>query len=237
MIRRFFLAAPLMKERYKLENEEYRHAKVLRLQVGDLLTLVNGKGQIAIARVEHLSKTAIDVVVESVETTQRSPYTTCIAMALIQPSRLEVFIEKAVEIGIDAIDFYAAEKGDKKTGAKQRAEKIAISAVKQCGRAYLPTFRYFSRLQDIPNDQNRLYYGYIGGNKQALQAGSQIEKCSCRFYIGPEKGFSEKELAHLEKWNALPVTLARHVLRAETAGMLAAYFLEKNIHLPLYSSL
>lgn len=219
MIDRFFLPQIFQKEIVLLEKEEQKHAKVLKIQKGDIITLVNGKNQLAKAKVVELNKQALHVAIVSIEEGPFSRCTNTLASALIKQSRLETLVEKAVEIGIDRLLFFVADKSEKTGLNHERLNRIAISALKQSGRWTLPTIEKIASMGEVFSEDQTVFYGEINCKKT-------IEKRSDKacFLIGPEKGWSKKEREILQK-KAFAIELSQNVLRAETAGIIAAHLL------------
>lgn len=222
MTRRFYLDLELKKGLYTLTDDEYRHARVLRLQTGDNVSLVNGKGALGKAIVKEITKNTLTVEVQEVLHEEQALYISTLAAAIIKQSRLETLIEKSVEIGINRLFFYRGERSEKTKLSLPRAEKIAISALKQSGRLTLPDIQVFPSMQEIPHEHCLLYYGSPRSSSQ----NPPHPKRNAIFYVGPEKGFSHDEEIFLEKIGASPTLLALTTLRAETAGILASAFLE-----------
>lgn len=219
MIDRFFLPQIFQKEIVLLEKEEQKHAKVLKIQKGDIITLVNGKNQLAKAKVVEINKQALHAAIISIEERSFSKYTNTLALALIKQSRLETLVEKAVEIGIDRLLFFVADKSEKTGLNHERLNRIAISALKQSGRWTLPTIEKIASMDEVFSEDQTVFYGEIKCKKSIQKRNDK----AC-FLIGPEKGWSKKEREILQK-KAFPVELSQNVLRAETAGIIAAHLL------------
>lgn len=231
---RYFIESELKAaHRYKIEGKEFHHlAHVMRHKVEDEIELVNGQGFRSIAWIRNMNKEAAVVEVQETFYTPADPYTFILAQAACRSHRLEFILEKGTELGATAFWLFPADYSDKKNfksseegTLKERFKTIAISAMKQCGRLYLPLIELKPPLREWPKQEScALFYGDVRPIAplfyEILQK-KQEKHHSCCFLVGPEGGFSEKELALLSEWNAQGVRLHRHILRAETAALAA----------------
>lgn len=213
---RFFIDAELDGTLH-LSGPELHHLQVMRAKTGHDVELVNGRGSLAQARIQNLSKReAIFEVIEVKNIPTKDPLLN-LGVPLMRPSKLELVIEKCTELGGDAFYLYPSDHSEKKelsAHQKQRLNHIAISAMKQCGRLDLPPIHYvtFEKLLQL---NLPIYFGDAKG-----QYPPQKPKEEKLFISGPEKGFSEKEHTLLSQ-KASMITLGPYILRAETAPIAA----------------
>ncbi len=213
---RFFYDGPLAKgETITLAMEEQKHLlKVMRSQEGDLIEVVNGRGDLAFGIV-HDTHLFLKKVVSNPTRSNKL----ILAQALPKLSKLDFIIEKGTELGATDFWLFAGEKSEKKSLSEHqemRLKKISISALKQCGRLDLPKIQFFSSIKEIPTFEGEAYFG-------SLKEGAPVYhplKNSTLFFVGPEKGFSQKEIAYLETF-AKGVRLHQNILRTETAGIVS----------------
>lgn len=222
---RFFLDCPFVKNEEKvLSSEELHHIKVLRKKEQDSIEIINGQGQFAHATIIKLEKKHCLIRLDSVETKiKKRKITLCIA--LFESNRIEWVVEKATELDVDAICFYAASRSKKSTLSeheKTRLEKHAIASMKQCDRWDLPKLAFFSSLETIPF-KGPLYFGDIHAKKFPTL---DSEK-DCMIVIGPPSGFTQKEEEVLLSNQAIGISLSKNILRAETAAIVAVAFIAK----------
>jgi 16S rRNA (uracil1498-N3)-methyltransferase len=142
---------------------------------------------------------------------------------------LEIALEKCTEVGATQFVFFAADKSEKAQitpTQKVRLETIIRSAVKQSGRVYLPSFTLFLSLQEAVSSlkDHILYFGALDEASPDCYSisSTQDTKSPKGIIIGPEAGFSQKELCFLQE-HALPLTLHENILRAETAAIVGCY--------------
>lgn len=206
------------------------HLQVLRLQVGDVVTLFSGDGGEYTASLTHIEKKQAQLEVKTFSPREvELPYAITLAQALPEASKMDWIIEKAVELGVGGIQPLSAQRCVTRLNA-ERAEKrhahwqgIIIAASEQSGRnrlarlAPLSNFEQWVGQQDLhrrillsPRAETNLADWARHHPPQALS-----------LMIGPEGGFSEQEenlaLAH----GALAFGLGPRVLRTETAGLAA----------------
>lgn len=216
-----------------ITGQEFHHfAHVIRVKEGEIIELVNGRGQLAKATVESKGRHEAVVVVEDVESEEPPKKRVIIVQALPRLNRLEFILEKCTELGMDEIWLFPGDNSEKKRLSDSqiaRVETILISAMKQCGRLFLPTIQLKPNLSSWKLDLGGcLLYGDIAPSAPWLidtwlekKEVKNVEKQDCLFFIGPETGFSEKEHQFLKEIGAVGVKLHRNILRTDTAPMVA----------------
>ncbi|MEM6700341.1 MAG: 16S rRNA (uracil(1498)-N(3))-methyltransferase [Bacteroidota bacterium] len=214
-----------------LEAEEARHLQVLRKKVGDQIHLVDGKGFFYLAELLELHKKEAQLRILSGEQQTPSSFSLHIAIAPTKNiARLEWFLEKATEIGIQEITPIYCEHSERKRIRLDRLEKIVLSAMKQSNRAYLPklneetTFKQFVRAQ-----QDKQIFKYIAHceeeEKVEFYDNYQARK-DVLVLIGPEGDFSFSEIELAKNAGFLGVSLGKARLRTETAGIVACHTIQ-----------
>jgi len=215
---RFYCAGEL-KGKVLLHGQELHHLQhVMRIVVGEEVELVNGNGTLAHARVSAFKKEAVELEVTHTSHEPRPARTVSLAVPLMRPAKLELVLEKGTELGADAFVLYPAdgsEKSDLSANALERLRYVTVSALKQSGRLYLPSIAVVRELDEVVAREGTLWFGDTRPEAPWLQP--QPEK-QVTLITGPEKGFSEREVALLEK-KAQGVRLSPNILRAETAPM------------------
>jgi 16S rRNA (uracil1498-N3)-methyltransferase len=222
---RFYIPTPLkIHEKVILDKAEAHHAtKVLRLSPGESIMLVNGTGSSARAIIETAHKNALTAVVTTVNHVAAPSAPLTLIVPIMRPSKLEWVVEKGTELGVDAWRFFAAEQGEKESLSAHQIERlrlITVSALKQCGRLYLPPIAIYPTLADTAS-VSTIWYGDVGLQKQSLMR-SKTEPLF--FVTGPESGYSDTERTWLGS-RGTPFCLSENTLRAETAPIAAAAIL------------
>jgi len=209
-----------------LPEEESQHAvKVLRLQIGSEIAVVDGVGGFYKARITnpHPKHCGFEIFESQNEFGKRN-YKLHIAIAPTKNiERLEWFIEKATEIGIDEITPVVCRFSERKVVKEERLEKIIVSAAKQSVKAYFPKLNplcTFDELMKNHTDSLKFIAHCYDDNKKLLQ--QEITKSSSvLILIGPEGDFSKEEVQKAISLGFIPVSLGNSRLRTETAGVVA----------------
>jgi 16S rRNA (uracil1498-N3)-methyltransferase len=208
-----------------LNEDDSKHAiKVLRHKVGDTLNLVDGKGNWVTAKIVNTNFVNIKLDVQSIVNEYNKPE--CYIHIAIAPTknvdRIEWFLEKTVEMGIDEISFIQAAKSERKDLKMIRLEKIAVSAMKQSKKAYLPKLNPLIKLneflkRDFTNFEK--YVAYVDQENNSYLHELANKKKHYLVVIGPEGDFSKEEISLMTKKDFQCISLGKSVLRTETAGI------------------
>lgn len=229
---RFFIPQLYAAEMVIKDVDAKHISKVLRMQPGDKIQIVSDDGVTAIAEIVSLQ--ADNVVVTCLEKLAESHEPSVkitLAQGLAKGEKMDFIIQKAVEMGARSIVPVAMEhsvvrlegaKADKKV---ERWQKIAEAAAKQSKRDIIPQVQPVQTMQQMlaNNDLQHKIIAYECedrlGLKTALQSCDNLQELL--LIIGPEGGISEFELELARKNGAVPVSLGKRILRAETAGVVA----------------
>lgn len=215
-----------------LDAEESRHAlKVLRLKAGDLIEITDGKGNIYTAAVAEIKKNLCYFHLRATRQTDHKKFSVHIGIAPTKNmERMEWFVEKATEIGIDEISFILCKNSERKTLNLERLIKKAVSAMKQSGQARLPALHPLRPLVEILGFAEQRFIATVDhANTFHLQ---QVVKAhsNCLVLIGPEGDFSREELTLAAEYDFQKVTLGPNTLRTETAGLAACHIVNLRNH-------
>lgn len=211
-----------------LSPEESKHcAKVLRMAVGDEIYLTNGLGTLCRCRIMNPDARACEVeVVERMEEYGRRKKHLHIAVAPTKnTARIEWFLEKAVEIGVDEITPILCDHSERMLLKQERLDKIVVSAMKQSLKAYKPQVNepvklidFIEKVQDAPVCKMVCYCD--GDIRVPLHKVFHGES-DALVLIGPEGDFSSREIEKALRSGFKPVTLGECRLRTETAALYA----------------
>lgn len=212
-----------------LDAEESRHCiKVLRRKKGDTLRITDGKGFFydAIITTDDPKQCHFEVTAKVAEPTRG--YQIHIAISPTKNSdRIEWFVEKAVEIGIDFITLMECKNSERTRIKLERLEKIAVSAMKQSLKASIPKLQGLLSFQNVvvsANEENKFIAFVDQSNTQNLKKSIQT-KSTYIVLIGPEGDFSNDELKLAMQHDFLKVSLGDSRLRTETAGLAACHII------------
>lgn len=217
-----------------LDEDESKHAiRVLRLVIGNEVMLVDGKGTRAFATVseDHPKRCSLEIKERKKESTDRK-YKLHIAIAPTKNlDRLEWFIEKATEIGIDSIILIGCDHSERFTVKLERMEKVTVSAIKQSQQSWLPEVKgviaFKDFLKNIPATAQKFiahcYEGEKALLKNEISEWTPSEKSAEDIFIliGPEGDFSPSEIDLAIASGFVPVSLGERRLRTETAALVA----------------
>lgn len=222
---RFFNGTSLQSgQKVILDGTEFHHlVNVMRLKEGDNIELVNGQGALAQAYIELVEKKRAQLMIESVKTEQKSTRELILAQTLPRINRLDFIIEKGTELGATQFWLFPGQNSERKTLTEhqlERLQNLAIAAMKQCGRLFLPSLEIKPPLNQWERFNIPAYFGdmrdsAVAFNKIIKHAENAI------FFVGPEAGFSEKEIDRLSELGARGVKLHPNILRIDTAALVA----------------
>lgn len=218
-----FYTPTLEAELVELPTEEAHHAAhVLRMQVGDRIGLLDGQGTRAEAElVEVTKKRVVARITARVHSVAERTARIHIAVAPTkQNERIEWFVEKAVELGVDRITPLLTARSERTRLRTDRLQRVAIAAMKQSQRAWLPQIEEATTLasllqQELPTQR---YFGWCEGEHTSLMQ-VYAPTSDALVLIGPEGDFSaeEAEMLRAESFTAVSIGSAR--LRTETAAL------------------
>ncbi|MEE9614017.1 MAG: 16S rRNA (uracil(1498)-N(3))-methyltransferase [Thermodesulfobacteriota bacterium] len=231
-MRRFFVQEiDADSTRAEIGGDEFHHLKdVLRLAPGAEVALFNGKGVELAGIVETVGKgSAVVKVSGRKECPSESPVAITLLQGFIKGDRPELIVQKATELGVREILFYTAPRTVPKLAGERlekrllRLKRVALEAVKQCGRGVVPVvgikgfqeavtgaaggLKVMLHNKGKVNDIKEVLGGYKGGGVILL--------------VGPEGGLTEDEAAGAVEVGFIPACFGPRTLRAETAAIAA----------------
>lgn len=207
------------------EDESLHCVKVLRHKVGDIIQVIDGNGTRAIGKIEaaHAKQCAVSLTEKEIVTQTRN-YKLHIAIAPTKNiERIEWFVEKAVEIGIDEISFIKCKNSERTVIKDDRLKKVAEAAVKQSHQAFIPKLNSLIDFKEFIKKDNSDVKLIAHCEKESKQHIKQYINTNKLFtvLIGPEGDFTKDEITLALSSAYLPVDLGNSRLRTETAGLFA----------------
>lgn len=213
---------------FQLPEEESKHAiRVLRLKVGDRIILIDGKGGYYEASiVDDNAKHCTVSILESKLDYGKREFSVEIAVAPTKHmDRLEWFLEKAVETGISSLHLLQTTNSERVVVKTERLKKVAISAMKQSLKAYLPEINElenFSKfLQRTKDFKGQKFIAHCMDTEKKHLKDLYSKGNSAMILIGPEGDFTDSEVKMAVKNGFIPVGLGTSRLRTETAALYA----------------
>lgn len=233
---KFFVTPEFIQEdSIVLKGDNFNHIKnVLRLNSGNEIIINDRQGNDYKCIIKMIGADQILANIQEKSQSDVEPMIkTLLFQSLIKGEKMDLVIQKAIEIGVTEIIPIATTRcvvkleNEKKTASKvERWQKIAESAAKQSGRAIIPTVQ-------IPmNFKEAIHYSKLYLDKCLIPYEKEKEKglrsflgtehaSSFGIFIGPEGGFTEEEVLYAREEGVTPLTLGKRILRSETAGLVA----------------
>ncbi|MDQ4149272.1 MAG: 16S rRNA (uracil(1498)-N(3))-methyltransferase [Actinomycetota bacterium] len=202
-----------------------------RVKAGDVIHLSDGAGRVFDARVEGAGPSKVSVTVVSELSVPRPHPKLTIAQGVAKGRKVDLVIEKLVELGVDEIVVFNAERSipiwddQKRRNMAERYRGLAYAAAKQSRRAWFPEVRGPVDRSDILSMSARSPRCLIASpsaDASFRQAMGDRPHDGLTLIVGPEGGFGPDEVADFAEAGAIPVRLGPQILRTETAPLVLA---------------
>tara|TARA_B100000902_G_scaffold398960_1_gene467708 strand:+ start:2962 stop:3651 length:690 start_codon:yes stop_codon:yes gene_type:complete len=210
------------------ENDSKHIIKSYRKSIGDIIKFTNGDGLLVEAKITEKGK-KIKAKILNVHKKKRDKVSIHIAISpLKNPSRIEWFVEKATEIGVEQITPIITKHSEKKRLNYERLERIAISSLKQSNQFFKPQINQIENFSDfiIKNKEQKIMANLK--TKNVLKKDLIVSDRLC-LIIGPEGGFSDDEIQEAKKNKISEVSFGENRLRSETAAIFGLSILKSII--------
>ncbi|MDD4989260.1 MAG: RsmE family RNA methyltransferase [Candidatus Pacebacteria bacterium] len=223
-LHRFFIAEKLEgKDTITIRNRELHHQlkDVFRFQVGSSVLLLDNSGFEFEAVITSFEVGNLDFKIVRSEKVKNIPKREIYLFAsLIKKDKFEWVLEKGTEIGVTHFIPIISERSEKKSLNIERARKIIQEASEQSGRGILPELHNVMTLENALSSTSGeiIAFDFSGIPFKDFKLQSDI----CKIFIGPEGGWSERELKKFIEKGAKIVSLGGQVLRAETASLVVS---------------
>ena len=210
------------------ENDSKHIIKSYRKSIGDIIKFTNGDGLLVEAKITEKGK-KIKAKILNVHKKKRDKVSIHIAISpLKNPSRIEWFVEKATEIGVEQITPIITKHSEKKRLNYERLERIAISSLKQSNQFFKPQINQIENFSDfIVNNKEQKIMANLK-TKNVLKKDLIVSDRLC-LIIGPEGGFSDDEIQEAKKNKISEVSFGENRLRSETAAIFGLSILKSII--------
>lgn len=225
-----YFYTPDIDKSHELPEEEAAHAlRVLRMQQGDEMVLMDGKGNYYQAVISAASgKRCQFQVLEVLPQPREWVGHLHLAMGPTKNmDRTEWLVEKATEIGFDELSFLNCRWSERKVIKTERVDKILVSAMKQSHKAEKPVlhemmdFKKFIQ-QDFPGQK---FIAHCHAENLPELRKELLPNTDVLVLIGPEGDFSEEEVALAEAHGFKSISLGKSRLRTETAALVAVHLM------------
>ncbi len=241
MLRRFFVEKiSVSNNTYTITGPEAKHiSRVLRMKPGDQFILMDGTGTRFQSVIDSVSSREVIVTLEkSLPQPPPSPVVITLCQALPKSRAMDYLIQKTSELGVDCIAPFFSEravpeyKKERLDNKMRHWHEIAINSAKQCGRglpAKIENPVSFMKLMEKWREEDVLkavLWEEEGSNdfKSLLKSSGSETKITC--IVGPEGGFTGKEIETAGDAGFISVSVGRRILRAETAAIAAVAIIQ-----------
>lgn len=213
-----------------IRGDEFRHlSRVLRKKVGDRIAATDGDGHMFDAVIRSFDRSAAECrILETKIGVNEPKVDITLAVSLLKnPARTDFLVEKSTELGVRTIIPLLCERTIPKHERHARLEKIALAAMKQCGRSYLPKIFVLTSFETLVTDARDFELRLIPHEKTEQSqfigtvAKHHPEATSALILIGPEGGFTDQEIELASENGFIPISLGPRRLRSETAAISA----------------
>ena len=200
---------------------------MLRRRSGDTIRITDGQGHFYEARITGEDARACAFQIIGQQAAPIRPYQVHIAISPTKNAdRLEWFVEKAVEFGIDTITLLECQHTERTYHKTERLQKVAISAMKQSMQARLPQINGLTPFEQvIATPAGQKLIAYVDASNPLHLQRAATPGHSYLVLIGPEGDFTPEELAAALSRDFYKVSLGATRLRTETAGLAACHIL------------
>ncbi len=229
-VHRFYTSTPITTNKFDITDRDMIHQwkSVFRYNVGSQVILFDGSGVdylCMITSLRNLGATLEVVENREVSMTKNNVY---LCMALVKKDNFELVTQKVTEIGVTHIIPILCEHSEKRKLNLERLNKIVLEASEQSGRGDIPTIHPVMKLEEVFQKgilpQEKMVLHPEGDALKKYLSGLHETK-SFAVFVGPEGGFSPKELELLRSYNVPIVSLGSQILRAETAAIVISSLL------------
>jgi 16S rRNA (uracil1498-N3)-methyltransferase len=245
-LHRFYISNKIiMGEKIILTDSDLIHqmVNVFRFQNRDKVILFDGSGFEYETEIVSITKKEIVLIILTQVFCEVLPIKVCLYLALIKKDNFELAAEKCTEIGVSEIQPIISERSEKKDLNIERINKIVKEASEQSGRVFLPKVLEIKSLEIAVSQaviEERFCIAFHTDTDSSTAPSPSLSNegespKEIAVFVGPEGGWSEKEVALFKKNNFQICSLGQNILRAETAAMIAVWnFLNfKTVEKPL----
>lgn len=218
-----------------IEGRDVNHIKnVLRMKPGEEIMISNGTDKHFVCSILVISEQQVIAKIVDIDTNSTElPVKLYLFQGLPKADKMELIIQKSVELGVHEIIPVAMKRCVVKLDAKKERSKIvrwqaiAESAAKQSKRMVIPNISRVMNFKEAVAyakslDYNIIPYEFANGMEKSKQIIKSLDQYkSVGIFIGPEGGFEEAEIAYAKENHMQIISLGKRILRTETAGLTA----------------
>ncbi len=229
-LHRFYITDRVEGEKVVVTNRDLIHQwrKVFRLNVGSQVIVFDGSGVECRSTIMRLKPSEAELSVLETKEIELPKKNLWLCLSLIKKDNFELVVQKAVELGVSHIVPIVGERSEKKKINMERLEKIVLEATEQSGRGELLKVHPLTTLAEVfesgilPQEKIFFHPGYPYIQEYLASPTGQY---SHAYFVGPEGGWSPKEIEVFKQYNIAGYSLGERILRAETAAVTGAVLL------------
>lgn len=193
---------------------------VLKLVPGETCIFFVSGGDDAICKIEKIESTGITATTEKTIPKKAVPSSVTAAVSITKRDTFEIIVQKLTELGVREIIPIISERTVKLSLNKERLQKISDEALEQCGLSERVLLRDPSSLVKTLEENKEVTQIYFDTSATMPYKGQGAKSI---FYVGPEGGWSDKEIVLFKQYRIEPYSLSASILRSETAAIIAAH--------------
>jgi len=207
-------------------------SRVLRLKIGDSITVFNGRGGEFRAHIKNIQKTSTSIIVDQFDDIEReSPLTITLTQSLCANDKMDWIIQKSVELGVTRIQPIVTTRSivhltkERATKRLEHWKKVIISACEQCCRNHIPIVMLPQSLTDWLSNRKTDVQPHldfmlsINGRHCLKDFPRPAASTQLTIAIGPEGGWTENEEIILQQAGFIALRAGRRIMRTETAAL------------------
>jgi len=214
---------------FPLPQDAAQHVgKALRLRAGDGLVVFDGRGGEYDAVIQRIDRDRVDVKTSAFRADDReAPFEVGLVQGLPEADKMDWILQKSVELGVAWVQPVVCERsvvrlsGDRAARRESHWQRVAIAACEQCGRNRVPEVKPTLAFRDWAAQPSQAQRWMLAPRAEARLAECPAPTGPVELLVGPEGGFSERELDIAATVGFSALSLGPRVLRAETAPLAA----------------
>jgi len=201
-------------------QEHFHLSKVLREKIGDNIFVMDGNGLMFLCKIIEINKEETNCkILEIFKNYGELKTDISIAVGMIKQKGWEWLIEKSTELGVKKIYPLNTRYSENKNIKQKRDEKIILSATKQCGRSVIPKMFPLTNFDEFITQNKSAKRFILSQNESYSRLNKFVKEANNEIIllVGPEGGFTDKEIEVAIENGYLPIYLSNRRLRTETA--------------------